>query len=104
MPVHDKEVDIARNFRLLEWLKAELVGGVAALLRAAVKGSQEAILDALAGIVVTAYLLGKRLGVSFARLDAKMRDKLESSISEDHEIECWYGDLSALLYHLKSKR
>ena len=104
MPAHDKEIDITRNFRLLEWLKAELAGGVAALLRAAVKGSQEAILDALAGIVVTAYLLGKRLGVSFVSLDAKIQDKLTSGISDGHEIESRYGDLSLLLYHLKSKR
>lgn len=104
MPLDNREVDIARNIRLLEWLQAELVGAVASLLKATIRGSQEAILDALAGVIMTTYLLGRRLGLSYTRVDLRLEDKLRASLVEGHEVEQWYGDLSALLRYLENKR
>ncbi len=104
MPVGEREVDIARNIRMLEWLKAELVSAVGTLLRGAVRGGQEALVDGLAGVLMTTYLLGRRLGISYARMESRLLDRLRAGIADDHEAEQWFGDLSSLLHHLESKR
>ena len=62
---HPKEIDIARGIRMIEWLKAELVDGLATLFRALVTNSGEMIGDALATIIMTCYFLGKRLAWVF---------------------------------------
>lgn len=104
MPFPDeKEVDITKNLRLIEWLQAELLGTIAILFKAMLKGSQELILDSLAGIIVTCFVLGKRLGLPFSRLDIKVEDKLASLITEKHQVEIQSGDLSALLKYYRNR-
>lgn len=97
------EVDIARNIRTIEWLRTELIGGVASLCRAMFKGSGELILDALAGIIMTSYLLGRRLGVSFTRLDERLAEKLVEHIEDPHDLERGFGDFSALKTYIEDK-
>lgn len=97
------ELDIARNVRTIEWLKAELVGGVSGLFKALLKNSEENILDALANVVVACYLLGKRIGVGFSRLDVKIESKVAANITKNHEIEQWYGDFTALKKYLEER-
>ena len=97
------ELDIARNVRTIEWLKAELVGGIGSLFKALIKDSEESILDSLANVVVACYLLGKRLGVGFSRLDLKVEQKVTANINKVHEIEKWYGDFTALQYYLAER-
>lgn len=90
------EGDVARNLRTIEWLKAELLGGVAALFRALWRGGDEAILEGLATIIVVCYLLTRRLGVHFVRLELKLESQLRRYLSEGHELEEWFGDISSL--------
>lgn len=104
MSVFNQGVDIARNIRVIEWLKTELVSTVAALFKAMIKNSEEAIEDALASIIVTVYVIARRLGVSFAQLDIRVESKVRNGIREKHEIEDWYGDLSAFLRYLGDKK
>lgn len=104
MSVFNQGVDIARNIRVIEWLKTELISTVAALFKAMVKNSEEAIEDALASMVVTVYVLARRVGVSFAQLDVRIESKIKNAISEKHEVEDWYGDLTALLKYLGDKK
>ncbi|MGI6603818.1 MAG: MazG-like family protein [bacterium] len=102
--ITEKELDITKNVRAIEWLKSELLGSVTLLYRSILKGSEEHILDALAGAVLTVYLLGRRLGISFARLDTKVKSMVHQSIIEEHQLEKWYGDLSAFERHLTGNR
>lgn len=95
----DQEISITRGYRTIEWLKTELVGGVSGLLRGMLKNSEEAILDNLANLVLSSYLLARRLGLGFTRLELKVESKIRQNIDEGHEVEKWYGDLSALLKH-----
>lgn len=104
MSSSNQEVDISRNIRIIEWLKTELLSTVSALFRAMLKGSEEVIIDALAGMIVTAYVLARRLGINFALLDIKIESKLRSTIREGHEVEQWYGDLSAMLKYVSNKK
>lgn len=104
MGYDDKNIDITKNIKVIEWLKSELLTTVASLFGVLVnttKNSQEAILDCLANIVFVTYLLGKRLGISFERLDNKIKDKIKLSVVEEHKIEKWYGDLGELLSYFK---
>lgn len=96
-------IDIARNAKTIEWLKAELIGGVSALFKAMLKNHEEAITDSLANIVVACYLLGKRMGITFSRLDIKIENKVAVNITKGHEIEQWYGDFTALSNYLEGK-
>jgi hypothetical protein len=95
------DLDITKKVRLVEWLKAELLNGVAALQRALFRKEEDAMLESLADTIITAYLLARRLGFSFARLEGKIAGKLRVNIEEQHQVEKWYGDLSALLEHLE---
>lgn len=98
------ERGIAKNIKVVEWLKADLVTSISSLFKSMLRGSEELILDALASLVITCYVLGRRLGVNFSRLDLKVEAKLRQGIDENHEVERWYGDLSALLNYLVDKK
>jgi len=61
----NRGIDVAKNLKIIEWLKAEMVDSVGALFKALLKTGNDAAADALAAIIIVAYLLGKRVGVSF---------------------------------------
>lgn len=104
MLMHRQESAITKNLRVVEWLKGDLLQSVAALFKAMARGREEALIDALAGVVVTAYVLARRLGFTLSRLESAIESKLRRNIDQDHEVEKWYRDLSALLQHLVEKR
>lgn len=95
---------IARNIKVIEWLKADILSSLAALFKGMVKGKEEIMLDSLAGIIVGCYVLGQRLGLPYSRLDLKMEAKLRQGIEDGHEVEKWYGDLSSLKTYLIDKK
>ena len=99
-----QDVDIARNRKTIEWLKAEMTGAIAALFRAMVNVNSDRMLDSLAALVLNSYLLGKRIGFQAEKIDQAILAKLTENIDKGHEIEKWYGDLSDLQRHLTSKR
>lgn len=103
----DRDLDITKNVRLVEWLKSELLTSVAELFRLlanGIKASEEALADCLANIVMVSYLLGKRLGIHFSLIDEKVEEKIRLGILEEHDVEKNYGDLSELNEHLKGSR
>lgn len=98
------QIDVAKSIRIIEWLKAEMVGSVASLLRSMVNGGEDAITDCLAAILMTAYILGKRVGIAHTKVDQRLKEKVAAGIREGHEIEEWYGDLSSLLRYLEGRK
>lgn len=104
---YNKNVDITKNIRVIEWLKSEILTAVSTLFQILVNGvqnSQEALIDVLANIILVTYLLGKRLGVAFEKIDEKLENKIKLGVVEEHKIEKWYGDLSRLLDYIKRTR
>lgn len=100
-----KKPGIANNIKVIEWLKADLMASTSSLFKAMLRGSEERLLDALASMVLTCYILGRRLGISFSRLDLRIEAKLRQGIDDGHEVEKWYNDLSSLLnYYTEKKR
>lgn len=108
MAFFNKEIDITRNIKLVEWLKSELLTDVGNLFRVLVNGMSEELHDSIADIIsnliLICYLLGKRLGISYNAIELKIRAKIKLGLVEDHEVERFYGDLSELSKHLDSSR
>ncbi len=103
MSLGNKGIDITKNIKIIEWLKSELLSSVASLfelLVKGIKGQQEAIADILANIILVAYVLGRRLGINYSNLDMRIEDKVKLGVLEDHKVESWFGDLSALKKHM----
>lgn len=57
----------------------------------------------LANAIIGCYLLGKRLGISYAELEQQISANIDENIEKGHEIERWYGDFSALANHRKGR-
>lgn len=103
MSFGDNGIDITKNIKIIEWLKSELLSSFASLfelLVKGIKGQQEAIADILANIILVTYVLARRLGISYSNLDMRIDDKIKLGVLEDHKIESWFGDLSALKKHM----
>lgn len=95
------DIDIARNIKTIEWLKTELLGSVADLFREMRDAREETIIDQLANVTIASYVLGRRLGVDFDRIDDAIKQKVLASVEQPHQFEEWYGDYSALSRHLE---
>ena len=108
MAVFDKEIDITRNIKLIEWLKGELLTDIANLFRVLVNGIREevheTVVDTISNIILISYLLGKRLGISYNAIEIKVHNKIKLGLVENHDVEKYYGDLSELSKHLGSSR
>ncbi|GBG56785.1 hypothetical protein HA075_08815 [bacterium BFN5] len=98
------ESEILRKMRLIEWLKAELVANVGQLYQAMAKNSEQAIRDGLASIVISCFVLGRRLGINFADLDEAIVTRLSQNIKKENDVEKWFGDFSEYQRHLRQKR
>ncbi len=108
MGIFEKEIDITRNIKMIEWLKGELLTDVADLYKELVNGMKEEVYDnaaeTLSNIILISYMLGKRLGVSYNSIELKLESKIKLGIIENHDVEKYYGDLSELSRHLASSR
>lgn len=103
MKTPNQDIDIAKNFKVIEWLKSELLSHVSVLYKAMIQTGEDMVLESLANIIVSAYLLGKRMGIGFAHIDSKVEAKVKANMDSQHELEKWYGDFSSLFYYLQSK-
>lgn len=98
-----KEMDVAKRAKVIEWLKTEVVDHVARLFKALWEGSTTRVSDSLASLIVSSYILGRRLGVSYRNLDDTILEKLNKHKQEGHQLEDWYQDISTLEDHLRKR-
>lgn len=99
----NRELDIANNLRVVEWLKADLVESVSALFKSLLRAGSDATGDALAAIIINCYVLGRRVGVNYQIIDMRIMHKINSSINDAREVEQMYGDLTELKNYLDRK-
>ncbi len=108
MGIMEKEIDITRNIKIIEWLKSELLTDTANLFKNLVNGAKEevhdSVADTLSNIILESYLLGKRLGISYNAIELKIENKVKLGLVENDDMERYYGDLSELARHLNSSR
>ncbi|ATY86302.1 hypothetical protein CVV65_16355 [Kyrpidia spormannii] len=98
-----RDVDIGRQVKLMEWIKIELLDQVSALFRACHTGAEGLIADALSGILISVYILARRVGLSPGEIDRKALEKLTKTKEIGHEAETWFGDLGAVENHLRGR-
>lgn len=100
----EPEIDITRNIKIIEHLKSELLMNNAFLFKSLAGGSKEGIsdsvIDIISNIIITSYLLGKRLGIEYSTIERKVKEKIRLGIVEENDIERYYRDLSELFNHL----
>ncbi|WP_059050424.1 MazG-like family protein [Paenibacillus senegalimassiliensis] len=98
-----REMDVAKRAKVIEWLKTEVVDHVSRLFKALWEGSTSRVTDSLASLIVSSYILGRRLGVSYQQLDDDILDKLKKHKQEGHQLEDWYQDISTLEEHMRKR-
>lgn len=94
------------NIRIIENLKAELLCVIGDFFKLLARGSnvaQEAILECISGAIIILYLLGERLGYSYANVDENVKKKLRLGITENDVMEKQSKDLSRLYTHIKDR-
>jgi len=106
--VGDNGIDISRNIRAIENLKAELLETVGRLYRAMCQedesgDSQARISEELGSLIVKSYVLGKRLGISYPALEAELENRLRIAILKEEAPEKDFKDYSSLLQYLRGK-
>jgi len=99
-----KDLDIAKNIKLIEWLKSELLDNVAGLFRGFLRGSETLLKDCLANIVVVCYLLARRLGIRYSQFDSQILDRIRRNLETDNDLESWQGDLTILEQHFQNRK
>lgn len=108
MALFDKEIDITRNIKTIEWLKSELLTDLASLFKVLVNGMKEevheTISETLSNIILISYLLGRRLGINYNAIEMKIENKIKLGLIENHDVEKYYGDLSELAKHINCSR
>lgn len=100
----EQDFDIGRNIKSIEWLKTEIVVNAGQVCRALHAAKDDLVLQALGSIMLSCYLMGRRLGVSFSRLESEVQKQAEHAQINNHELEQWYNDLSNLAEHLEVRR
>jgi len=98
------QLDFARNIEALDCLKADLASFQADLYQGLLKGGTEEFLEASAKMIITCFLLTKRLGLNFGHLEKEVYNNTELLLAGDHRLEEWYGDISSLKDYWDLKR
>lgn len=98
-----KDLDVAKRAKVIEWLKTEVIDQVSRLFKALWEGSTSRVSDSLASLIMSSYILGRRLGLSYRDLDDALMEKLRKHRQEGHQLEEWYQDISALEEHMRKR-
>lgn len=99
----DRDLDLAKRAKVIEWLKTELIDQISRLFKGTWEGSMHKITDSLASIIVCCYVLGRRIGLSYRVMDEAILEKLNKHRQEGHQLEDWYKDISALEEHMHKR-
>lgn len=99
----DNRIDVARNLKIIEGLKVQLLTVVAELYSGLYRGQEDSVVDALAAAVVILFSMADRLGVDIRRMDAAIEDILRDRASnpdnslrrfETQLLSYWRGKLN----------
>ena len=95
------EVDVVKGLKAIEEIKVEMLKAQWAMQEGSLQGSENEMLQGLAELVALSYLLTRRLGFDFSKLDRTLLQRLEEWKAEDHhKLETQWGDISLLLSYL----
>lgn len=99
--MESRSLDVMKASKAIEELKVELLKSQGQFMQGTLHALEKEILESLAGMVGVSYLLVRRLGFDFSRLDRVLYSKMSSWEKEDYlELESEWGDISLLLGYL----
>ena len=94
-------LDVIKNSKKIEELKVELLKAKWQVQHGTLNASEKEILESMAKLVGLSYLLTRRLGFDFSRLDRVLYKQIAEWQQENYyELESEWGDLSLLLSYL----
>lgn len=99
----ERGMQFAKNVKMIDWLKTELLDQVSNLFKGLYHANQHLIIEALASMIVVAYVLARRIGFTYREIDQVVIDKLREQSEEGHQLESWYGDLSTLEEYMNKR-
>lgn len=95
------EVDVVKGLKAIEEIKVEMLKAQWELQEGSLRGSEGEMLQGLADLVALSYLLTRRMGFDFSKLDRTLLQRLEEWKADDHhKLETQWGDISLLLSYL----
>ena len=100
----EKQVFIAKQLKVVDGLKTEMVERLASLFRGLHEADDEAIVEHMAAMVLLHYALARRLGIPFYQLEEKMLEQIRRQKQLGHPLEEWYQDWSILEEYLAAGR
>lgn len=99
-----READIVKTMRLIEKLKAAVIGHVGAVYQAFAEGGEQGIRQTMANLVVNCYVLAQRAGIDYSELEELVRVKAEEYARLNDSLEQRFGDYAKLARHMNNKR
>lgn len=103
MDKQDRNVQFAKHIKVMEWLKTEVIEQVSGLFKGLLHGNESLILDSMASLLLAIYVLARRVGIPFHKLEASVKDKVHEHLENGHEVEEWYGDLTLLDQYINKR-
>jgi hypothetical protein len=99
----ERGIQFAKSIKVVEWLKTEIIDQIAHLYKGIHHANQLVIIDSLSSLIVSIYVLARRIGFTFHELDQAVVQKLKEHTKEGHQLEQWYGDLSSLEEYMNKR-
>ncbi len=95
-----QDFDIAKNIRLIEMLKSQLLTNIGDLYTNLSNEEQDLAErgEILSDLLIITYMLSNRLGFSYGSIDLKAVKKLKFSILDERQ--AMHDDMLSLLRHL----
>jgi hypothetical protein len=99
----ERGIQFAKSIKVVEWLKTEMIDQIAHLYKGIHHANQLVTIDSLSSLIVSIYVLARRIGFTFRELDQAVVQKLKEHTKEGHQLEQWYGDLSSLEEYMNKR-
>ncbi len=95
-----KGMDITKNLRLIESLKADLLLAISQLYSEMSDEKCDDLrgvtLDTLSYSKIICFLVARRMGIDYSLSDRQFSTKIRLGLLQEHDAEKYFGDLSAL--------
>lgn len=105
----NENFDIINSMNTIDSYKTYLIGFVADLFSTMTKSKgntayNDEIIDEIADIIICSYLISKRIGISYDKIDKRVMNKLKLGLLEDKGSERIGQDYASLISYIRDGR
>ena len=100
-------LNIMTNIKIIEDLKAQLLCIIGEFFKLLTKGNNvahDSIVNCISGAIIILYVLGEKLGYSYASIDHMVKSKLDLGIRAEDQVEKEGKSLSKLKRYINNRR